>query len=189
MRAFIAIELPESIRTRLGDLSARLRKYTGKASWVRPDRLHLTLRFLGEISGEQVKTLSENMTQTCGEVDAFTLTCEELGAFPNLRRPSVIWAGIGPLEPDLARVQAASEAGARAAGLPAEPKRFHPHITLARIKDPRNASPLVDAVDSAGTFHAGAFTVSHVALFSSELTPRGPIYTRIREFPMKRDGS
>lgn len=185
MRAFIAIEVPESIRAQLGEIIARLRKTRVKASWVQPDRMHLTLRFLGEISSEHVETLSNTMTQACHEVEAFTLTCALLGAFPNLRRPAVVWAGVGPLDPDLARIQAATEAGALACGLPAESKRFHPHVTLARIRDPRNASTLVNAIESSTGFHAGAFEVSHVSLFSSELTPRGPIYTRIRDFPLR----
>jgi 2'-5' RNA ligase len=189
MRAFIAIELPESIRTQLGELNSRLRSTRVKASWVQPDRMHLTLRFLGDITDEQAETLSSLITQACSDVPGFTLTCGGLGAFPNLRRPSVVWAGIGPLEPDLVRVQAASESAARSCGLSAETKPFHPHVTLARIKDPRNAAALVDAIHATSAFDAGAFDVSHVSLFSSELTPRGAIYTRIREFPMKRDKS
>lgn len=186
MRAFIAIELPESLRVQLGELVARLRKTGVRASWVRPDRMHLTLRFLGDVTEEQVAALTESLTESCQGVAPFSLNCRELGAFPKLRKPSVVWAGISPLEPDLAQVQSAAETSARACGLTPERKSFHPHVTLVRIKDPRNASALVRAVELEGDFTAGAFEVSHVSLFSSELTPHGPIYTRIRDFPLKR---
>ncbi len=186
MRAFIAIELPDSVRVPLGELVSRLKKTGVRASWVCSDRMHLTLRFLGDVTEGHVAALSESMSEACHDASAFSLACEVLGAFPNLRKPGVVWAGIAPLEPDLARIQSAADHSAVACGLSPETKRFHPHITLARIKDPRNASALARAVELEGDFAAGAFAVPHVSLFSSELTPRGPVYTRIREFPLKR---
>lgn len=186
MRAFIAIELPEAVRRQLGALCVRLRQTGSKASWVQPDRMHLTLRFLGEVSEEGTAAIAASMTDVCRDIRPFMLTCERLGAFPNLRKPSVIWVGVTPLEPDLARIQSAAETGARACGLLPETKPFHPHVTLARIRNPKEVSALTRQVEVESAFRADAFDVSHVSLFSSELLPRGPVYTRIRDFPLKR---
>jgi 2'-5' RNA ligase len=186
MRAFIAIELPEAVRRQLGDLSVRLRQTGSKASWVQPDRMHLTLRFLGEVSEEQIAVITASMTDVCRDIAPFTLVCEGLGGFPNLRKPSVIWVGVSPFAPDLARIQTAAETGARACGLSPETKRFHPHVTLARIRNPEDVSALTQQAEAESAFCTGAFDVFHVSLFSSELTPRGPVYTRIHDFPLKR---
>lgn len=184
LRAFIAIEPPAQVRQALGDLIVRLRKAPGKASWVRPDNMHLTLRFLGDVSEKQVAVLVEQLGELCARTPAFNLSVAGLGAFPNLRRPSVIWAGVVPLDPDLRPLQQAVEDAARAAGLAREDKSFHPHITLARLKDSRNAEELSALVESYKAFDAGAFPVSHVLLLLSELTPKGPIYTCIEEFSL-----
>lgn len=189
MRAFIAIELPDAVRRPLSEIVVQLRKVGVKATWVQSDRMHLTLRFLGDVQSEQIDTIADALRQPFALHDAFFLVSDGLGAFPNLRRPSVIWAAIAPLDPDLARVQQLAETAAQSAGLPAETKVYHPHITLARVRNPAAARALGAAVESYPPFRTDAFEVSHVSLFSSELTPRGPVYTRIHEFPMKRSVS
>ena len=151
---------------------------------MRPDRMHLTLRFLGDVSDLQVSVIIQHLEATCSHTLPFSLNVAGLGAFPNLRRPSVIWAGAGPLEPELRPLQQAVEAAARAAQVPPDEKPFHPHITLARIKDTRNAQELSALVETMKSFDAGAFPVSHVSLLSSELTPQGPVYTCIQEFSL-----
>lgn len=189
MRAFIAIELPDTVRRQLSEIVAQLRKTGVKATWVQPDRMHLTLRFLGDVQKEQIDIIADAVRQPLSLHDAFSLVSDGLGAFPNLRRPSVIWATIAPLDPNLARVQQFAETAARSAGLAAETKAYHPHITLARVRNPAAARALGAAVESYPAFRTDAFDVSHVSLFLSELTPRGPVYTRIHEFPMKRSVS
>ena len=185
MRTFIAIELPEAVRKKLVGLIAALRRGSVRASWVRSDHMHLTLRFLGEITDDHLEVINPALLEACVNTPSFALGVHGLGAFPNLRRPSVLWVGVGPLQPALADLQRASEAAARSAGLASETKPFHPHVTLARIKDPRSAGGLTGEVEAQRDFGAGAFDVTHVSLFSSELTPRGPIYTRIQEYPLK----
>lgn len=185
VRAFIAIELPEAVREKLGDLIVALRRESFRASWVRTGHMHLTLRFLGEVTDERLEVIDPSLRDACANTPSFTLEVRGLGAFPNLRRPSVLWVGVGPLEPALADLQRAAETAARNAGLAPESKPFHPHVTLARFKDPRAAGGLAGEVEARLDFGAGAFDVTHVSLFSSELTPRGPIYTRIREYPLK----
>ena len=180
MRTFVAIELPEHIREAVGRLSARLRRSGARVSWVRPDRMHLTLRFLGDVTEEQSDSVGEHLAGACQGSEPFVLSVSGAGAFPNVRKPNVVWAGVRPLEGALARLQAAAEEAARQAGLAPEAKPFHPHLTLARIRDRRDLGDLVERLGTERAFEAGDFTVSGVALFSSQLTPKGPVYQRLR---------
>jgi len=183
MRCFLAIELPDEVRAALTDVSARLRLLPVKASWVRAEHMHLTVRFLGECNDGQVGDLSTHLRGGLAGIGPFPLVVEGIGAFPTVRRPSVVWAGAGPATGALAVVQARCEKAARSIGLPPETKAFHPHITLARIKDHRPPIELSHAIEREQAFVAGEFPVLGVSLLSSELTPRGPAYARIEEFP------
>ena len=182
MRAFIAIELPDEVKGALRGLTQRLRTTGAKASWVRPENMHLTLRFLGEATEETVNRIAERLALAYQDVTPFTVTVTGTGAFPNLRKPRVVWAGVAPLEGGLEAAQAVAEAAAAAVGLPPETKRFRPHLTLARIRDGRVLGALPAGLAREKDFAAGAFTVASVSLLSSQLTPSGPIHRRVREF-------
>jgi len=182
LRAFIAIELPEPVKEALGALSRRLQRPGERVTWVRTERIHLTLRFLGEIDQEAIVKLSAILSDAYAGMAPFALSVKGVGAFPNVRRPSVIWAGIGPVDGVQAAHDAAEQA-ARTIGLPVENKAFRPHLTLARIRDRRAASALTARLEAERGFVGGEFTVGRVSLFSSELTPKGPIYRRLGEFP------
>ena len=183
MRAFVAIELPEAIREGMGVLNDRLRRCGVRASWTRRDRMHLTLRFLGDISDEAAGRVGEHLLKGAAGLDAFRLHVSGVGAFPNLRRPSVVWAGIGPLEGGLKGAHAVAEEAAEAIGLRPDRKPFHPHVTLARIRDARDAEPLMECLRSEANFDGGEFHARGMSLFSSQLTPHGPIYTCVQECP------
>lgn len=188
MRAFIALELPEDVKTALDALSWRLRDRLDtrdlRVSWVRPENVHLTLRFLGDVTEDQIAQLSIPMDEACRAEQPFALRVCGTGAFPNVRRPSVIWVAVGPLDGPLDRIQKAAEAAAQGVGLAREEKKFHPHLTLARIREPRGAQPLIERVEREKEFLAGEFLVRSVTLFSSELTSKGPIYRRLKEFSL-----
>ena len=182
MRAFIAIELPEFVHDALHDLQVRLRESGVRASWVKQGNIHLTLRFLGEIDDRQVALIIDRLERGYAGVEAFRLRAEGAGAFPNARKPSVLWAGCGPLEGPLAAVQEKAERAARAAQLKPETRKFRPHLTIARVRDWRRAGAVAEALERAKNFDAGEFSAGGVALFSSKLTPTGAIYERLREF-------
>ncbi|MBX7256784.1 MAG: RNA 2',3'-cyclic phosphodiesterase [Candidatus Hydrogenedentes bacterium] len=196
MRAFVAIEIPEEIRMRLLDVQQNLRESRLRASWVKPGAMHLTLRFLGEIGEADAETYLEHVAPAFAEVSAFDLTVRGVGAFPNARRPTVVWAGVTPADGALEAAFRIAEAGAVAIGQKPENRRFHPHVTLARIKDDRDKASgrgAKDAGDPAIERLAalmrreqstlfGAFTAKSVSLFSSDLRPQGPVYTCIKEF-------
>lgn len=182
MRTFIAIELPPAIGSALAALIERLRRSGVRAAWVRPENIHLTLRFLGEIDEASANRLGERLALSYQDVKPFHLFVRGAGVFPNLRRPAVLWAGVEPLEGGLRQVQSIAESGAAFIGLAAEARLFNPHLTIARIRDPREAGSLDEYIASERGFDGGAFHVAGVSLFSSQLTPKGPVYRRLREF-------
>jgi len=182
MRTFIAIELPGGVEDALQALSGRLRRSGVRATWVKRGRMHLTLRFLGEVSDDRLARLREVLARRYRGLAHFTLQVSGTGAFPNARKPSVVWAGAGPLGGGLAEAQAIAEEAARGIGLRAEKRPFHPHLTIARIKDPDRAGSLVPLLVQERDFDGGSISVSSVSLFSSQLTPNGPIYDRLQEF-------
>jgi len=189
MRTFIAIEMPEDVRTSLQDFQERLRKRGMHASWVKPEVMHLTLRFLGDIAEEQVNTLSSFLEAAYTGVTAPVLLTRGIGAFPTIRKPSVVWAGIETLAGEMDSIQRIAESGSRIVGLSPETKPFHAHVTLARMRKRDN----VQLVSQLLTPYLGEgvtpefgheFRASNVVLFSSTLTPKGPIHRKVQEFSL-----
>ncbi len=185
VRAFLAIEPNDEVRASLAALLDRFRRVPAKVSWVPPENLHLTLRFLGDIDRGCLERLAGGLAGPLSEVDAFRVCACGVGAFPNARRPGVIWVGImGPPAP-LFEAQSIVEEAARAAGLEAEKRDFMAHITLGRVRDRRPGPQLTECVAREKDFEAGEFAVHAVSLFSSELTQQSAIHRKLKEFPLK----
>lgn len=184
MRAFLAIEVPDALKQGLSDLRDRLRKSGARASWVATENMHLTLRFLGDITENDIERLGVPVEEACAACAPLALSIIGAGAFPGLRRPSVLWAGVQEASGALTELQARLETAAQSIGLSSEKKRFHPHITLARIKEPRQTGNLPVLLEAEAQFAGGDFCAAYVTLFSSELTRQGAIYRRLREFPL-----
>jgi len=156
-----------------------------RASWVKPENLHLILRFLGNIELVQVDALVAALQPECALQTAPRLRVAGTGCFPNPRRPAVLWAGVEVEAGDLDAIQARCETAARAVGLPPETKPFRAHVTLARIRESRRAQGLPGLLDAAPPVCGDAFTAHAVALFKSELNRGGAVHTRLEEFPFQ----
>lgn len=183
MRTFIAIDLPEPVRDSLLALSERLRTSRVRASWLKPEAMHLTLRFLGEVSEEDAARFGVDVAERVRGFAPIPLSVSGVGAFPNSRAPSVVWAGVSPDEGPLADVQRITEEAAQAIGLKPERRAFHPHLTLARIREPQQARPLMALLAHERDFSGGSFDANRLVLYKSRLTPQGAIYTAIQECP------
>ena len=173
-RLFTGIEIPEPIQELLGDLEAPL----PGAKWVEMDDLHMTLRFAGEIDGRMAEDFADLLAGI--SIDPFPLRLKGLGVLGG-RDPRVLYADIEPSEP-LERLQRAHERAARGAGLPPDPRRFQPHVTLARLKNARPEA-LARYLQHNGRFAAPAFTVTRFVLFSAKTGGGGP-YVVEAEFPL-----
>lgn len=183
LRTFVAVELPAEVKEQLWALAGRLRGPGLRASWVSPDNMHLTLRFLGNVDAEGRSRLIDLLADAYGSVRAFPLRIEGVGVFPpNSRRPNVIWAGVAPLDGPLQAIQAAAEQAARAIGLPPEERPFKPHLTVARIKEIEQIDGLMERLAAEREFQGGEFAVHGVSLLSSHLTPKGAVHSCLRDF-------
>ena len=183
VRAFIAIELSEAVRLAIREFIDEFRKCGVRASWVKPENLHLTLRFLGDVDEATLAGLGNSLARAYRGTEPFCLEVAGAGCFPNPRRPSVLWVGVPDAPEALWTVQGIAEAAARECGLKAEAKTYKPHITVARIRDSRGGESFSKRLDEAHAFRAGEFSVQSMSLFSSTLTPTGAIYLTLRKFP------
>ena len=181
-RLFIAAELPPNIKAELVDIQARLRRINLPVSWAAPATMHLTLRFLGETDVALIPNLDRAIRAGLAPHSAMTLRLSGAGAFPTDRRPSVVWAGVGGAVAALQRAQAAIEAALGGLGIMPEPKPFHPHLTLGRLRreaNPEQQQRLGDAIRSLPPPAPLEWTFERVVLFRSELRREGSIYTKI----------
>ena len=181
VRAFVAVDLPGSVKSALGDLIARLQRGApSEVKWVDPSVLHLTLKFLGEIPATQVADVVGAMALACRGHGPILLRVQGLGAFPTLKSPRVLWVG---LTGDLGRLQALQqslEEALAARGFPREERPFSPHLTLGRLRE--GASPAVrqqvgETLARASLPQGLEVPVPDLVLYRSVLRPQGPLYT------------
>ena len=178
-RAFIAIELPEEITAFIHKIQEGLRSYGLKARWVRPENIHLTLKFLGDINNEDIKKAGDAIISAAGENASMSLGAKGIGVFPGVKRPRVIWTGIAGQTKELADLQKTLDEKLETAGFPKEMRPFKGHLTIARIKGKVDARRLIDAMQEFGRFESKTFMADEVVLFKSELKPSGAVYTKL----------
>ena len=193
MRTFIAVEIPEQLRSRLaavaGELAALLAEHNAVSPlrWSDAEKYHLTLRFLGETTPAQRQQVSEMLEEAAAGSAPFSLALSGLGAFPNWRKMRVLWVGVAGEVKTLHGLQTRVEIGVQACGFAAESQTFHPHATLARVGREAETALLAQAGTrlAAQTKLAqslGQWTVSELVLMQSELRPGGSVYTALGRF-------
>jgi 2'-5' RNA ligase len=188
VRAFIAIELSPAIRSKLQALQARLKADipSGLVRWVNPDGIHLTLQFLGDVPADQIDAVAAAVRTASAPHAPFTFAVQEMGCFPNLRRPRVVWVGVDEPGGTLANLQRDIARAIRPLGFKPEQRAFSPHLTLGRVK---TSQP--DALGSLGDYVAqsqvkvGTQQAHEVHLMRSELYPSGAVYTALAIAPLQ----
>ena len=185
LRAFIAIDLPEPLHAALADAQHEFRSICREARWTHPQGIHLTLKFLGEISDAQTRQVVEALA-SLGPLEPFAVEVKGFGFFPGARRPRVFWAGV-EAPPALAEVVALVDSRMVKIGFEREDRAFSPHLTLARFQVPR-PQPALEAAAAARTAALGKFEVSEFFLFESKLSPGGAQYRKVMRFPRQVAG-
>ena len=180
MRSFIAIELPETIKKALAGFQQELGKCGADVRWVRPDNIHLTLKFLGDIEEDKADIIAEKIKGTCKGQSGFKLGISGTGVFPNKRAPRVLWAGI-ELNGGIKSLQEGIEEAMASLGFEREKRRFSPHLTLGRFRSSRGKQAVLDKMDAYTENIFGLMNVKSVLLMRSELEPKGAKYTKIAE--------
>lgn len=181
MRTFVAIELPEEIRGVLAAEQARFQDAAADARWTRPEGIHLTLKFLGEVPENQVARV-ERALREIGRFEPFKVQVKGFGFFPEAVRPHVFWAGVDA-PPQLAQLASRVERVLAPLGFAPEKRAFSPHLTLVRFKIPRRQPKLQELLAGQGDVVLGDFEVSEFFLWESKLTPQGAQYQKVARFP------
>lgn len=182
-RAFIAIDLPQDILTRLDQVSELLRQAKAgmPVRWVPSTNIHLTLKFLGDVSDSNYPMLTEILVAEASTCRPFVLSVGGLGAFPNLRRPRVIWVGVeAPNETMI--LQRGIDAETARLGYQSEKHRFSPHLTLGRVArnaTARDVKDISNVLQAAEVGFLGVARVEEIHLYRSDLKPGGAVYTRL----------
>jgi len=178
LRVFCAVELPDGLRARVAERAQRLRSEfpDARASWEKPEKMHVTLKFLGDVEHARVEALSSAAARSAARVEPFELTIEEPGTFPPHGQPRVLWLGIVDASGSLSLMHRSLETECAAVGFPREPRVFKPHLTLARVRSPQGARELA-AAHRETPFEPQRFKVSELVVMRSELGPGGSRYT------------
>ena len=180
IRSFLAIELPPTIATGIERVQHDLKQPHADVKWVEPSRIHLTLKFFGNIDEGACEGIMEAVGRAASKVKSFSLTVKGLGAFPSVRNPRVIWMGVEDGGGVLRSLQGAIEERLGEIGYPREARSFRPHLTLGRVRSGRGKPELRKSMENLFQAELGEFRVERLVLFKSDLRPTGPIYTELR---------
>ena len=177
IRCFVAVEIPEPIQALLKPVQTHLQSQIHKGtSWTKPGNFHLTLKFLGDIHPEASNDVSEALQRLTERHPPFSIAFGGIGAFPNLARPRVIWLGIKQGASSVSRLAKAVNFELTNLGFSTD-NRFHPHLTLARLRTATNLEPLKNILRKYDTIVGGSMRVNEIALMQSQLHRNGAIYT------------
>lgn len=184
MRCFIALDISEEVRNSIGSAIEKVKKLSGNVKWVPAENIHLTLKFLGEVSEELVLQIRQNLSLLCAGHGRFGLAVRGTGAFPDFRRPNIFWAGIdesGPLKLLNRDIEDVMEGF----GFAREAKRFSPHLTIGRVRDRHGLEEIIKEWVALKDTVFGTINVGETLLMKSTLTPAGAVYSRIAGFKLE----
>jgi RNA 2',3'-cyclic 3'-phosphodiesterase len=184
LRTFIAVELNSSLREALARIQKELKSSGADAKWVKPENIHLTLKFLGAIPLDKIETINRVLQDIADQFPAFAISLSQLGAFPKIEFPRVIWIDLKEGKETLERLAKEIEAKLSSLGFPPEDRAFQTHITLARIKSAQNRLNLVKQLKETDV-PALNQKIDKITFFKSTLTPKGPVYEVLKEIILK----
>ena len=181
VRAFLAFEInEESVKKRLANMQAQAVKIGADLKLVAPENIHITIRFLGEITLNMSEKIFEEMQKV--SFKPFPVQLIGLGVFPSMHYPRVLWAGIAQGADQLQNIVNQIEPRLHSLGYAPEPTPFSPHLTIARVRSAQNKPELIDFVTKNSKYDFGVVNAQCLRLKRSELTPNGPIYSTLKEY-------
>jgi RNA 2',3'-cyclic 3'-phosphodiesterase len=203
MRLFVALQIPEAVRNSLTELSAELKKICPRARWAPMQNAHVTLKFIGEVSPDQAKSIRDALGHVADPIPVlmptslrdkipplapFQLIFAGLGFFPDAKRPRTFWAGVDG-GPKLARLASAIEDALAPLGIPREQRDYHPHITLARLDASSEVASLRASIANKLATEFGRAKVVEFSLFQSVLKSAAAEHTRLATYPLSLEHS
>jgi RNA 2',3'-cyclic 3'-phosphodiesterase len=188
MRIFIAIALPKKVRKELSALQDRLKKSNTDIKWVKPENIHLTLQFLGNVKENRLAQIIQYLVQATEKHNHFYLSVKTLRVLPKLDYPRIIWVGINDEKQACKALQKSITENMEKLGFKKDGRAFLPHITLGRVRSDNNKETLIGLIKNEKDFSIKAkISVNKITLFYSLITQQGPVYSILEEFPLPED--
>jgi len=185
IRTFVAVEASAAVRHSALRLIDQLRAAPAQVKWVEPENMHVTLKFLGDVDPREIHKVCGVVKDAAAGREPFELEIRGAGAFPNLGRPGTVWLGAGEGAEQMAALFRPIEKALKGLGFPREPRQFHAHLTLGRV---RRGGPgvreLGDLIRQHAEYQAGRMKVRQATVFSSRLGPEGPTYEVLGTAPL-----
>ena len=175
IRTFLAVPLPAEIRDKLTVLQRQLAQRSNKITWTQPENLHVTLIFLGDVSAEEVPAICKAAQEASSTIKPFEASVRGVGCFPDQRRPRILWAGISEGTTQLRELLDLTSIQLEGLGFRREERIYTPHITIGRVRQSQRG--FGESLQAHEAFEAGKTLVEEVHIYSSELTPKGSLYT------------
>ena len=176
IRTFIAINIPASIRKQIAEFQSALKRHDVRVSWTKPENIHITLKFLGDVEIMRIDEISNAVVTACQDVESFVLAIKGTGFFPNRRNPKVLWIGCEGDVETLFSLYNQIEQQLFLAGFKKEKRKYSSHLTIGRVKSNFGIQSVVNEMETS-SFDGGEFEVKHVNVMKSVLNPNGAIYT------------
>jgi RNA 2',3'-cyclic 3'-phosphodiesterase len=187
IRSFLAFELPPEIKEQVRRISEELKKSKLDVRWVKPENIHLTIVFLGDVKEGDISAIGREVEKVCSGFHPFDFNLKGLGVFPDRRRPRIFWVGF---DGDIERVSTFKDALCERLApfnIKEENRQFKPHLTLGRFRNPgRTDAKLDEMLMRYEGFSSPVFNSKELALFKSDLKPQGPIYTKLDAWELSR---
>ena len=186
MRVFLAFDVNKGIREKAEDIIKILKRAGGSVRWVKPENMHFTIKFFGEISSEDVENIDSVLSKHVKSFKSFTIKISGIDTFPSLpKNPRVVWAGIENFE-ELKNIHETLIDDFQKIGFPEEHRDFKPHLTIGRVKNTNGISGLKKAIEKNREHYFGEIEVKELVLYKSELTPNGPIYSALKKYILEK---
>ncbi len=183
-RTFLAIHTPPDVVDSLRVIQNKLREASADVRWESPEKLHITVRFLGDVDDRSLPNLIQECADEICYLPSFSLIYRGLGCFPDFKNPRIVWAGSENADGNLIRMKRKIDEIVGHYGFEPEKRAFHPHITLGRVKGNRNIRNLITMLQNV-TFEAHEAEITGIHIMKSELRPSGSIYTTLHTIALR----
>lgn len=187
LRTFIAFPLPAAVRDHIRTLQDGVRAEGIRMRWVKPENIHLTLKFLGNVAPADIEGIAEAMAETVRSAPLIHLGAKGLGVFPGISRPRVLWVGLQGETHSLIEIRKRLDENLGRVGIAPDTRPFKAHLTIARAKGNLNSKPLAEVMAALGNIESAPFTAEEMVLYQSELKPDGAVYTRLKSVSLESD--
>jgi len=184
IRSFIAINIPAKIRNKLEKIQDDLKKSNAALQLVRPENIHITLKFLGNVPVESINDIQDAINESASGFRIFSVSFETIGVFPNPEYPRIIWTGIEKGRKELSLLNTKIGNSLSGFSLHQENRKFQPHLTIARVHSGKNRKRLVNTLEELKNIKLGEMLVKKICLMESALKPQGVQYNILKTFPL-----